>query len=49
MLPPPGGPPLNPPLVLDDELPVVVGVTPADELPELADTLPVLPMTHYLS
>src|SRR5512137_2359679 len=42
MLPPPGGPPLNPPPVLEEELPVVVGDTPVDKLPELADTVPVL-------
>ena len=42
MLPPPGGPPLKPPLVLA-ELPVVAGVALPYELPELPDTVPVLP------
>jgi hypothetical protein len=42
-LPPPGGPPLKPLLVLVEELPVIAAVTLADELPEMPDAVPVEP------
>jgi hypothetical protein len=48
MPPPPGGPPLKPPLVLAEELPVVAGVTLPDELPELPDTVPVVPEPEFV-